>query len=446
MDFYVPQNVMRILNILDENGHSAYLVGGCVRDSIMGKEPHDYDITTSASPEQICKCFKDFDVIETGIKHGTLTIVSDGENIEVTTYRIDGEYSDHRHPQSVIFSDKLNDDLSRRDFTINAMAYHPKTGVIDNFGGQKDLFKRKIVCVGEPSARFKEDALRIMRALRLASTMGFTIEYTTSLAVHELKNLLKCVSVERISSELDRLICGSSAADILMEYKDVISVIIPEIKKCIGFDQRNKFHVYDVWEHTANAIEHTINDRDVRLALLLHDIAKPDCYKQDEEGAGHFPSHEKIGADMAECVLKRMRYDNKTIHNVSELIRYHYVTPINDKSVVKQLMSILGTENFFKLVEVMKGDNSAKHSLCYSRVQTVSDMAITANEIIENNDCYCLKMLDISGNDLISLGLKGKAISDMLDYLLHEVFDERVSNENSKLIKYAKDYISHTDI
>lgn len=344
MDIYIPENVEKIIDKLEGSGFEAYIVGGCVRDSILGKEPKDYDITTSALPEQVKTCLDGYSVIDTGIKHGTVTVIADDEYIEITTFRIDGNYSDHRRPDSVSFSENLLDDLSRRDFTINAMAYNRRTGVIDKFGGQKDLFRRIIKCVGEPAVRFNEDALRIMRALRFASELNFTVDTITSAAIHDLRRLLGSVSVERISRELNLLLTGAAPSNVLMEYGDVIATFIPELRPCIGFDQHSRYHVYDIWTHTAVAIEHSKNDKDVRLALLLHDIAKPECCHFDEEGNGHFPGHERRGAEIAANVLHSLHYSNDTIDTVTTLIKYHYITPIDDKIVVKQLLATVGTD------------------------------------------------------------------------------------------------------
>lgn len=438
MDFFIPANISRVLDRLENRGYESYLVGGCVRDSLLGKKPKDYDIATSATPNQIRNCFPDYTVIETGIKHGTMTIVSDNENVEVTTFRVDGEYTDFRRPEKVIFSDKLNDDLSRRDFTINAMAYSESTGLIDNFGGNHDLFKRTIKCVGEPAVRFHEDALRIMRALRLASVLEFEIDDLTSVAIHDLKRLLLNVSAERIAKELELILCGIGVSKVLLEYSDVFVAIIPEFKNTIGFNQYSRYHVYDVWTHTAISLQHSAPQREVRLALFMHDISKPECFKLDDEGNGHFPNHEKLGAEAAKVILKRLHYDNDTIKIVTMLIKYHYITPIDDKIIIKHLLSILGEDNYFKLMEVMKGDNHAKHSLCFERLQTLNTMTLKATQILCCKECISLSMLDINGDDIIGLGVSGKAVGDILSYLLKEVINENVSNTHEDLLTLAK--------
>ncbi len=436
--FPVPENVSRVLDRLTAYGYEAFLTGGCVRDIILGKVPCDYDISTPAEPEQIKSCFYDYNIVETGIKYGTVTVVSGGDNIEVTAFRKDGEYNDCRHPGQVFFSKDLRDDLSRRDFTINAMAYSKQTGIIDVFGGLNDLRNRIIKCVGEPFARFNEDALRILRALRFASELGFKIDSKTSAAVHELKNLLGKISKERISGELNKLICGVCAAEILIEYSDVIGFIIPEIKPCVNFNQHNKHHIYNVWEHTAAAVGNSVSNLNVRLALLFHDISKPLCFKKDKKGSGHFYGHDKISAGMAEAILRRLKYSNKITGTVADLIKNHNKTPDDSVKNVKHLLSDIGEERFFELTEVIKGDNKAKHISCMKRVQEAESMANTALKIIDNNECYKISMLGINGNDLASIGISGEDIGKALRMLLNAVIDEIVTNNRPDLINFIK--------
>lgn len=442
MDIYVPENVLKLIEGLEKGGYEAYIVGGCVRDSILGKEPEDYDVTTSASPEEVKECLSEYHIIDTGIKHGTVTVVADDDYVEVTTFRIDGEYKDHRRPESVEFSRNLRDDLSRRDFTINAMAYNPKTGLVDEFNGQKDLFRRRIKCVGNPDKRFNEDALRILRAMRFSSRLGFDIDRETSDAIHRNKALLADVASERIAKELNGIVTGRSPENILVEYSDVINVFIPEIKSCIGFEQRSRYHLYDVWTHTAVAVEHSRDDLEVRLALLFHDIAKPECCRYDEEGCGHFPGHEKASAEIAEVILKRLHYSNETIKCVTELIRYHYATPVDDKKVVKKLLSSIGSQYFFKLVEVMKGDSRAKQSFCFERVQILENMAKKADEIISAKECISISQLAVNGVDIAELGADGRQIGMVLEKLLELVIEGKCENIKSELCEKAKGVIN----
>lgn len=441
MDIYIPENVKKILNALEESGYEAYIVGGCVRDSILGKDPRDYDVTTSALPEEVKACLVGFNVIETGLKHGTVTVVSGDDYVEVTTFRIDGEYLDHRRPESVEYANNLADDLSRRDFSINAMAYNAKIGIVDNYGGQKDLFRQVIRCVGNPCIRFDEDALRIIRALRFASELGFEIDLPTENAIHEMKNLLLNVAPERLAKEFELLIMGSSPANVLVSFADVFGTLFPEIMPCVGFDQHSRYHIYDVWKHTAVAIENSVADREVRLALFFHDIAKPKCCVYDEEGSGHFPGHESESAEMAEMIMRRMNFSSETIKCVTQLIKFHYVTPIDDEKVVKKLLSAVGPQYFFKLTEMMKSDSRAKQSICFERVQILEEMEAKAKLILHNKECISISQLDIKGTDIAALGVQGSRIGEILDELLMMHIDEKVRNEKAELISAAKKMI-----
>lgn len=434
----MPKNVKAVIDILEKNGHEAYVVGGCVRDELLGRTPKDYDVATSAVPEETKQCFRNFKVVETGLKHGTVTVIMNGESFEVTTFRKDGSYSDRRRPDSVAFSSKLEDDLARRDFTVNAMAYNSHRGLIDLYGGQKDLFRRRIVCVGDPEKRFGEDALRIMRALRFASELGFSPEKNTAEAAHKMKDLLEEISSERVAKELLLLLCGTSPFEVLTEFSDIIAEIVPEIEPCIDFDQHSKYHIYDVWTHTASAVERSEADPDVRLALMLHDIGKPFCFKTDDEGNGHFYGHEKLSADIAENVMRRLRFPIDTIKRVSKLIRYHYVTPVNDDKVVKRLLSTLGNEDYFLLMEVMKGDNRSKHRFCMERVQVIEAMQKRAERIIAEDPCLHISDLKVNGGDMLELGFTGEAIGTILDDMLEAVIDERIPNERDALLRFAR--------
>lgn len=440
MDISIPLYVENVLERLESNGFEAFIVGGCVRDSLMGVTPKDYDVTTNALPEQIIACFEeDFRVIETGVKHGTVTVVSSGSNIEITTYRVDGEYTDHRRPESVSFTGNIGEDLSRRDFTINAMAYSVKTGIIDIFGGQKDMFNHIVKAVGDPDKRFEEDALRILRALRFASRLGFTVERNTALAIHRRRHLLREISTERIASELAQIVMGMNAYDVMMAFDDVFCTVIPEFSKCVGFEQKNRYHAYDVWEHTAYAVQNSRSDREIRLALLFHDIEKPSCFYLDDEGQGHFPNHEKKSAETAEKILRRMHFDNETIRSVTQLVKYHYVTPVNDRKVVRKLLSTLGLPAFSKLIEVMRGDSRAKQSFCLERLGVLDQMKETAFDIINAGDCCSLRDLAVNGRDLEEAGIEGRRIGEALDTLLSMVMDDELENEHDVLIEAAKE-------
>ena len=439
MTIGLPKNVKTAIEILEKNGYEAYIVGGCVRDELLGRKPKDYDIAASSVPEQTKRCFKNFRVIDTGIQHGTVTVIINGESFEITTFRRDGAYSDRRRPDSVEFSSNISDDLARRDFTVNAMAYNPRTGLIDLHGGQKDLFRRRITCVGDPEKRFGEDALRIMRALRFASELDFGLDRNTDEAAHKMKDLLGEISSERTSKELSLLVCGAAPFDVLTGFSDVIAVIIPEIEPCIDFNQHSKYHIYDVWTHIAAAVARSEANPDVRLALMLHDIGKPLCFKADDEGNGHFYGHEKLSADMAGTVLRRLRFPAETAERVSKLIRYHYVTPVNDDKVVKRLLSTLGNEDYFLLMEVMKGDNRAKHRFCIERVQIIEAMQKSAERIIAEGQCLKLSDLAVNGSDMLELGFAGEGIGAILKDILDAVIDGKAPNERSALLRFAQE-------
>jgi tRNA nucleotidyltransferase (CCA-adding enzyme) len=434
----IPDNICELLSLLERGGFEAYLAGGCVRDGILGKTPADYDIATSARPEEIKEVFSSYKTIDTGIKHGTVTVLSEGVPVEVTTYRIDGVYSDFRRPDDVTFTQKITEDISRRDFTVNAMAYSPKRGFIDTYGGAHDLFAQTIRCVGDAEKRFEEDPLRILRALRFASKLRFKIEPETSANIHRCKDLLQNVSAERIAKELEMLLQGNPT-EILMQYADVFSVFIPEIQPSIGFVQNSKYHVYDVWKHTATAVGSSKPDRLVRLALLFHDIAKPECYLPDINGAGHFAGHEKRSAEMAEDILRRLKFDNFTIETVSSLIKYHYIAPVSDKVSVKKLLSEIGFEQLSLLTEVIKGDNLAKHAMCFERVELSSKMRDTAEEIVAARECYTISMLETGGNEIAKIGAQGKEIGKILRMLLDEVIEGKIPNNGERLEKRAEE-------
>lgn len=427
-----------ILNVLEKAGFEAYLVGGCVRDTLMKRPFHDTDITTNALPEQITDTFKNYKTIPTGIKHGTVTVISGGIPYEITTYRIDGEYSDSRRPDSVEFTANLREDLARRDFTINAIAMNLHGEISDPFGGAEDIQKKIIRCVGSPEKRFSEDALRIMRAVRFSSQLGFEIEQETAEAVHSMKNRLKNISKERIREELDKLICGKNCFNVLMEYSDVISTVIPEFEKCIGFEQHSPYHKYTVWEHTARAVILAPQDNlKMRRALLFHDIAKPVCARFDETGRGHFKNHAESGAEMTRDIMKRLRYDNESITYATILIEHHS-DKIYSKTDVKKLMSVIGDRLFIELMEMKKCDNSAKNEFVLDENNELDKHIENAYGIIENNECRSLNMLDINGNDLAGKGFRGVEIGNALKELLNLVIEEKLPNEHDILLNYIE--------
>jgi tRNA nucleotidyltransferase (CCA-adding enzyme) len=433
----IPEEPNWIITTLMENGFDAYIVGGCVRDSIIGNTPKDWDICTNAKPEEIKNVFKSSRIIDTGIKHGTVTIVLNNGNYEVTTYRIDGVYSDSRRPDAVLFTDSLKEDLSRRDFTINAMAYNNVVGLVDYFEGQQDLNRKEIRCVGNPNERFNEDALRILRALRFASVLSFVIREETAKAIFKNYELLSKISIERISYEFNKLICGHLVLGVLRAYKDVISYIIPEIKPMIGFNQNNPYHIYDVWQHTLWALQFSPQDLETRLAIFFHDIGKPASYSEFV-GIGHFYKHHLYSEEITRNVLKRMKYDNKTIDNVCLLVYNHSVSITDTKKSVKRMLNVVG-ELFDKLLQVKLSDMYAQSKMSINKKQPVlKNIQNLHQEIIKEEDCFNLKNLAITGKDLISIGyLEGKEIGSKLKQLLDLVIDGEVKNEKEELLQLA---------
>ena len=431
----ISSGAKKALELLTASGHEAYLVGGSVRDILMGMKAHDYDITTSATPEEMKVAFDGYRTIETGIKHGTITFLYEGEPIEVTTYRIEGEYKDNRHPENVEFTKKLDHDLSRRDFTINALVYNEKDGIKDLFNGQEDIKNKTIRAIGDPRKRFEEDALRILRAVRFASQLGFDIEEKTKVAMVKCAHLLHNISAERINQELTKFLLGKNVKKALLDNYLVIGEIIPEIKKMYGFLQHNKYHIYSVLEHTAVAVESIEPVPHLRLAMLLHDAGKINTFTMDENGVGHFYGHNSVSTKIAKDFLDKYKYDNFTKERVIELVKLHD-TPIEmDRVFIKKRMNRIGAELFFDLLKVKRADNLAQNPE-YFWLEKLAKMENIAKEIMES-DCFTLSSLDITGNDLISLGYKGKEIGEMLNLLLKEVIEEKIPNKKDALITRA---------
>ncbi|MBQ6838202.1 MAG: HD domain-containing protein [Clostridia bacterium] len=436
MTLNIPSKAKTIITLLENAGFEAFCVGGAVRDSIMGLNPTDWDITTSASPEDTVMVFKDYKTVDTGLKHGTLTVVIDKTPFEVTTYRVDGDYNDNRHPENVHFTKKLSDDLSRRDFTVNALAYNDKTGLVDLYGGQEDIYNSIIKTVGNPSARFQEDGLRIMRALRFASVLGFTIESETAKAIHDNKDLLKNISAERLAVELSKLVCGKNAFNILMEYWDVLSVFIPEIKSAVGFKQYGKKHAYDVWEHICHTVDTIPQDKILRLTMLLHDLGKIPTHKLDENGNSTFKNHATIGGDMAREILTRLRFDKKTINRVSFLVANHDFEPPLSKADLKKHLKNKTVDDIKTLLTIKKSDRGAL-SESYRDISKESEQCLKwLDEIEKNNECCKIAQLAITGDDLKKKGLKGEDIGKALDTLLDAVIEGKLQNKKEDLLTY----------
>lgn len=434
----LPAGASKILAILQEHGFEAYVVGGCVRDSLLGKVPKDWDICTSALPNQVKSIFSEHRVLETGIQHGTVTILMDDGQYEVTTFRTEGNYSDFRRPDTVSFVSNVKDDLSRRDFTINAMAYN-QSGIIDIYGGCEDIQNKVISCVGNANDRFGEDALRMMRALRFSAVYGFTISDDTSKAIHRNKNLLYHVAPERISIELSKMLLGDHALPILLNYKDVLSVVIPELKPCIGFNQNNRYHQYTVYDHMMYAVSYCKSkDLSVRLALLLHDVGKPLCYTEDENG-GHFHGHAVPSYDIARKVLDRLKFDNKTKNEVLELILYHDSVIEPTLKTVKRWLNKIGEDRFCQLLSVREADILA-HAEGTQELRLEKCRAIfpIIEEILKEEQCFKLSDMRINGRDILALGVpEGRRIGIILHSLLDRVIAGDLENDHDTLLHEA---------
>ena len=433
---FVPEKAEIIFELLQTKGFECFLVGGCVRDMIMGIEPHDIDITTNATPDEVKAVFSDFHTLDIGIKHGTVTVMNDGEPVEITTYRKESTYSDGRHPDAVTFSKNINDDLSRRDFTSNAIAYSPSVGIVDPFSGMDDIENKILRCVGNPVERFEEDSLRILRGLRFASVLGFSIDKATEEAMYSCRELVNIVSPERIFTEISKLICGKNAGKIISRYSDILAVALPEIKDMKGFEQHNFHHIYDVLNHTAKVVDSVYPAVDLRFAALFHDCGKPDCFSIDENGVGHFYSHASISGRKAEEALTRLRCDNATKDKVVKLVKIHD-TPIEpDSKTVKKKLQKYGEEIFFDLIKLQRADNMGLSPEFLYRQETYDKLEEIARQVIEENQCFSLKDLAVGGRDLISLGLKGKDIGTALDELLKAVIEEKCNNDKESLMLY----------
>ena len=426
-----------VIDRLTENGFQAYAVGGCVRDFLYGLVPHDFDVTTSALPEETVNLFKDHTVVQTGIKHGTVTVVIDGEPIEVTTFRCDGDYTDGRHPENVSFTLSLSEDLKRRDFTVNAMAYSEGEGLIDLFGGRQDLENGIIRTVGEPRERFNEDALRILRALRFASAYDMVIEERTKAAILKQKESLRLLSAERIFSELKRLVVGKGAERVLLEYAEVIAEILPELYETIGFLQRTPYHLYDVYTHSVKTLSSCPADTVTRLAALLHDCGKPETFKE-ENGVGHFFGHASVSAEKTRKAMVRLKSDNLTREAVVSLVKYHDTEVQENEKSVKRWLGRLTPELFEKLIDLKIADNSAKTEESLKRLKKYENIKEIMKSVLEKEECFSLKQLKINGDDLILLGFpKGREIGQILNFLLEKVILGECENEAESLRRYV---------
>ena len=438
----IPKNAKELLDTLHSSGYKAYVVGGCVRDSILGRVPNDWDICTSALPEEVIKIFSHKRVIETGLEHGTVTVLCDKEPFEITTFRVDGNYTDSRRPDSVSFTSSIEQDLLRRDFTVNAMAYNDTDGLVDPYGGEEDLKNKIIRCVGCAKTRFEEDALRILRAIRFGCQLEFDIEEETANQIHLQKDSLKKISAEGLRVELCKMLVCPTFYQKLVQYSDVLGVFIPELCKMVGFEQNNPHHLYDVFMHTVHALKNCPSyETETRLAVLLHDMGKPPCYTVDEKGIGHFYNHAKISHEISKKVLTDLKFDNNTLKNVTELVLYHDAPIEATPKSVKKWLGRLGEQQLRRLIDVKESDNRAQApQFMEERVRKLSEIRQLIDEIIAENECFSLKDLAVNGNDLIECGFKaGKQIGTILSELLDNVISENVPNEKHSLLTLAKE-------
>ena len=440
MTIILPEKVNTIIHTLQEHGYEAYAVGGCVRDSVLGREPEDWDITTSALPEETKALFRR--TFDTGIEHGTVTVLLDKEGFEVTTYRIDGKYEDSRHPKEVKFTRNLREDLLRRDFTINGMAYNDKDGLIDIFGGMEDLNAGVIRCVGNAVERFSEDALRILRGVRFAAQLGFTIEEATEEGMRKLAPTLQNISAERIQAELVKMLV-SPRPDMLRTAYDlgITKEFLPEFDRLMVTEQETPHHMYNVGEHTLHALMNIRADKVLRLTMLLHDMGKPDYKTVDADGVAHFKKHALKSEEIARTVLRRLKFDNDTIHKVTKLVLYHdYRMPATARNV-RRAMNKIGKELFPLYLEVRRADMLAQSD--YLREEKLRNIAETAElyrEILQKGQCVTLKELAVTGSDLIAAGMKpGKELGRILEYFLEVVMEEPDRNTKEELLKLLEE-------
>ena len=443
----LPPYVYETLCALERAGFEAYVVGGCVRDSLLGLVPHDFDLCTDALPEQISAVFATKMVIPTGVQHGTVTVIAEGHPLEITTYRTEIGYHDHRHPDTVQFVSSIEQDLGRRDFTVNAMAYHPTRGLIDPFGGAADIKRRILRAVGDPKTRFEEDALRMLRALRFAATYGLEIEENTKKALLTCAPLLTEIAAERVGAELGQMLVGAHIDTVIYDLYPVLFPILPELKAAQNVDQCSHYHHLDVLMHIVTAVACAEADPNVRLAALLHDIGKPYSFSLDDHGNGHFYGHAEIGERMARDILCRLRFDNKTIEDVCLLIRYHDTTIERTDKAVRRWMNRLGVPLLRRLLALKRADTMGHAvELRDGRLQELDDIVKRIDTLLAQQACFSLKDLAVNGSDLLALGVSpGKAVGECLSWLLNEVMDERLENETgilSQAVRKRLDYFT----
>ena len=442
--FCLPQEVITAIGLLREAGFSAYPVGGCVRDTLMGNVPNDWDMCTNATPQQMHAAFNGQKTVDTGIKHGTVTLIINKKSMEITTFRLDGDYADGRHPDSVTFSDRIDEDLRRRDFTVNAMAYDPEKGeVIDLFGGQKDIENKIIRCVGEPEKRFEEDALRILRAVRFSAKLGFGIEENTLAAMKRLAPTLSRVSRERIAQEMSGLLLACDPEPVLLACRDVLFAAVPELAAMADCPQISIYHDRNVWEHTALAVKNAEADLTVRWAVLLHDIGKPACHTRDDKGYDHFAGHQDEGMILARRVLEGLKMPKKLTDRVVTLVQKHDITLTDE--IIWPLLAEIGSETFDMLLKVKYADLMAHAEWVRPRAKGLGTYAALKEMLIKENRAMSVRDLALKGSDLAKLGIRDRAIGETLNRLFEEVVNRRCENTREALLTCAKTLLPQDD-
>lgn len=428
----IPAYVRSLLTALETAGHQAYCVGGCVRDSLLGRVPGDWDVTSSALPEKVMDLFGG-QAVPTGLKHGTVTVCTKEGKVEVTTFRRDGVYTDHRHPEQVTFAATLTEDLSRRDFTVNAMALDLRGKLYDPFDGQADLREKILRCVGDPEQRFSEDALRILRCLRFAAVLDFRMEPGTGAALTDCRGLLREIAPERVHEELTKLLCGPQAAAVLRRYPETVGAVLPEILPMVGFDQRNPHHCYDVWEHTLHALDAIAPEPLLRWVMLFHDMGKPECFALDAQGVGHFMGHGAVSRRIADGAMERLRFDHGDKKRIGELVEWHDHRVETEKGV-RRMLNRFGEQDFRNLLAIQRADNMGQAEAFRYRQKDIDRLEALLNRELEKGSCFSLKQLAVNGSDLLERGLSGPEIGRTLQRLLDQVMDGTLPNDRAALL------------
>ena len=433
---FLPKTVERCLQALETAGFAAYVVGGCVRDDCLGLRPHDYDMCTSALPEQTEAVFRNHRLVLAGKKHGTVGVVTEDGVVEITTFRTEGTYRDNRHPDWVDFVPEVEKDLARRDFTVNAMAYSPARGYADPFGGREDLKKGILRAVGDPETRFREDSLRILRGVRFAVRYGLTVEETTFRAMHTQAHLMDNLARERVFEELNKLLPLLKTGD-LLRFGPILAAVIPELKPMLGFDQRSPHHAYDLYTHVAHVVAGVAPEPALRWAALLHDIGKVPTFIQDETGRGHFYGHASVGAEMAEEVLRRLKAPNALRQQVVLLIDKHMTRLQPDKKLLRRQLGKHGWDTLEQILALQEADMGSKGT-GKPGLEVFGEIRQLLEEIRREESCLSLKDLAVKGNDLMALGFSGKSVGTMLKKLLEQVLEEKLPNDRQELLAWAE--------